>query len=64
MRKMTASQMEDELAVLMGRTAVDRKRIEYLERESKANALRIKTLEDALTQALESISIITNTVIK
>ena len=44
MRKMTASQMEDELAILMGRTAVDRKRIEYLER-------RVETLLHAINIA-------------
>lgn len=57
---MTASQMEDELAILMGRTAVDRKRIEYLERESKANALDIQTLNNALAQTLQALAVLTN----
>jgi hypothetical protein len=35
-----------------------------LQEEAMESALRIKALEDALTSALESISIITNTVIK
>jgi hypothetical protein len=40
------------------------KQNQSLHKRAKESALRIKALEDALTQALESISIITNTVIK